>query len=55
MGFLNREGGGPGSRYSNSPETDMFLDRNKPSYAGGMPEMLNARLFEIISAAIAYK
>jgi hypothetical protein len=45
MGFLNREGDGPGSRYSNSPETDMFLDRNKPSYTGGMPEMLNARLF----------
>jgi len=45
MGFLNREGDGPGSRYSNSPETDLFLDRSKPSYTGGMPEMLNARLF----------
>jgi hypothetical protein len=45
MGFLNREGDGPGAPYSNSPETDLFLDRNKPSYAGGLPEMLNARLF----------
>jgi len=45
MGFLNRDGDGPSSRYGNSPETELFLDRNKPSYAGGMPEMLNARLF----------
>jgi len=45
MGFLEREGDGPTGRYSNSPETDLFLDRNKPTYSGGMPEMLNARLF----------
>lgn len=45
MGFLNREGDGAGAHYTNTPETDLFLDRNKPSYTGGMPEMLNARLF----------
>ena len=35
-----------GSRYANTPETDVFLDRNKPSYAGGMLEMCNARLYK---------
>ncbi|MFO0737194.1 MAG: methyltransferase [Labilithrix sp.] len=45
MGFLNREGDGPSARYANTAETDLFLDRNKPTYTGGMPEMLNARLF----------
>jgi len=32
-------------RYANTPETDMFLDRAKPSYAGGILEMANARLY----------
>ena len=32
-------------RYSNTPEADLFLDRAKPSYVGGLLEMLNARLF----------
>ncbi len=45
MGFLNRQGDGTHARYSNTPETDLFLDRNKPTYTGGMPEMLNTRLF----------
>lgn len=45
MGFLEREGDGALAQYRNTAETDLFLDRNKPSYAGGMPEMLNARLF----------
>jgi SAM-dependent methyltransferase len=31
--------------YSNTPETDMFLDRNKPTYIGGMLEMANSRLY----------
>jgi hypothetical protein len=31
--------------YSNTPEADIFLDRNKPSYLGGMLEMANARLY----------
>ncbi|HYP53712.1 MAG TPA: methyltransferase, partial [Pyrinomonadaceae bacterium] len=32
-------------RYSNTAETDMYLDRNKASYLGGMLEMANARLY----------
>lgn len=31
--------------YSNTPEADMFLDRTKPSYIGGMLEMANTRLY----------
>jgi hypothetical protein len=27
------------------PESDLFLDRNKPSYVGGILEMANARLY----------
>ncbi|MCH6554592.1 MAG: methyltransferase, partial [Acidobacteria bacterium] len=32
------------SKYTNTTETDFFLDRAKPSYVGGMLEMANARL-----------
>jgi hypothetical protein len=31
--------------YANSAATGLFLDRNKPSYIGGMLEMANARLY----------
>ncbi|MEJ0088840.1 MAG: methyltransferase [Limisphaerales bacterium] len=31
--------------YSNTPESDLFLDHNKPTYVGGILEMCNARLF----------
>jgi hypothetical protein len=41
LGFLDREG----DRYANTPETDLFLDRKKPSYLGGMLEMANSRLY----------
>ncbi len=41
LGFLRRSNG----TYSNTPETDFFLDRRKPSYIGGVLEMANARLF----------
>ena len=41
LGFLKREAG----IYSNTPETDLFLDRNKPSYIAGILEMANARLY----------
>ncbi len=30
--------------YSNTPETNQFLDRTKPSYMGGILEMCNTRL-----------
>ena len=41
MKFLERRDGA----YSNSPEADFYLDRNKRSYAGGILEMCNARLY----------
>ena len=41
LGFLQREG----NRYGNTPETDLFLDRAKPSYVGGLLEMANQRLY----------
>jgi hypothetical protein len=31
--------------YLNAPAADLFLDRNKPSYVGGLLEMANARLY----------
>ncbi|MBW4574257.1 MAG: hypothetical protein KME08_03135 [Aphanothece sp. CMT-3BRIN-NPC111] len=34
-----------GDRYSNTSETNLFLDRSKPSYMGGLLEMANARLY----------
>ncbi len=41
LGFVTREG----DCYANSPETDFFLDRKKPSYVGGILEMANHRLY----------
>lgn len=41
LGFLERREG----VYSNTPETDLFLDKRKPSYLGGMLEMANSRLY----------
>lgn len=43
--FLEREGDGPAGRYRNTPETAAFLNKKCPTYIGGLPEMLNARLF----------
>ena len=43
--FLDRDGDGPQGKYKNTPETDTFLNKSSPSYIGGMPEMMNARLF----------
>jgi len=41
LGFLEREDG----VYSNTPETDCFLDKHKPTYIGGILEMANHRLY----------
>jgi hypothetical protein len=41
LGFLSRHEG----RYANTAATDLFLDRRKPSYIGGILEMANARLY----------
>ena len=35
----------PDGRYANTAETDLYLDRAKPSYVGGMLEMANVRLY----------
>ncbi|ESU27112.1 putative O-methyltransferase [Flavobacterium limnosediminis JC2902] len=45
FGFLNREGMLETAKYSNSIDTDFFLDKNKPSYIGGLLEMFNNRLY----------
>ncbi|MGX7666603.1 methyltransferase [Flavobacterium pedocola] len=45
MGFLNRSGLLETAEYSNTEETEFFLDKNKPSYVGGILEMANDRLF----------
>jgi predicted O-methyltransferase YrrM len=45
FGFLNREGILETAKYSNSIDTDFFLDSKKPSYIGGILEMLNNRLY----------
>lgn len=45
LGFLQREGILDKAKYSNAPDTDIFLDKNKPSYVGGMLEMCNNRLY----------
>jgi hypothetical protein len=41
LNMLTRDG----DRYANTPATDLFLDRAKPTYIGGMLEMANARLY----------
>jgi hypothetical protein len=41
LGFLERTEG----IYRNTPETDLFLDKAKPSYIGGILEMSNHRLY----------
>ncbi|MBL8548820.1 MAG: hypothetical protein JNJ73_02460 [Hyphomonadaceae bacterium] len=45
LGLLERSGEGAGARYANTPATDVFLDKKKPSYIGGILEMANARLY----------
>src|SRR5260370_19512087 len=41
LGFLQRTEG----QYSNTAATDLFLDKHKPSYIGGILEMANQRLY----------
>ena len=45
LGFLERQGG----VYRNTPATDLFLDKRKPSYIGGVLEMANHRLYRFWS------
>jgi hypothetical protein len=41
LGFLDRHNG----IYSNTPATDLYLDKKKPSYIGGIMEMCNHRSY----------
>jgi hypothetical protein len=41
LGMLERKSG----KYKNTPAANLYLDRAKPSYVGGILEMCNARLF----------
>lgn len=45
LGFINRKGKGWDAVYSNSEDTDLFLDKNKSTYMGGILEMSNNRLY----------
>jgi hypothetical protein len=46
LGFLNRQGIYETAEYSNTAETDFFLDKKKPAYLGGILEMSNNRLYK---------
>ncbi len=45
LGFLEREGIKDSAVYGNSPDADLFLDRNKPTYIGGILQMCNNRIY----------
>ncbi|MDP9080765.1 MAG: acetylserotonin O-methyltransferase [Bacteroidota bacterium] len=45
FGFLKRDGILDTAVYSNTVDTDTFLDKSKPSYIGGILEMMNNRLY----------
>ena len=45
LGFLERTGLKSTSIYKNSPETAIFLDKNKPQYIGGILVMANNRSY----------
>ncbi len=45
FGFLNRDGILETAKYFNGIDTDVFLDKKKPTYIGGMLEMMNNRLY----------
>jgi hypothetical protein len=44
MGVLSRDARG---RYANAPDADLYLDRHKPTYIGGLLENLNAREYRM--------
>ena len=46
LGFLNRNGLKENAMYGNSDDSNLFLDKNKPSYIGGILEMSNNRLYQ---------
>src|SRR4029450_3766909 len=48
--FLERTGDGANARYSNTPESAIFLDRQSAGYIGGILEMASARLYRFWGA-----
>jgi O-methyltransferase domain/Dimerisation domain len=46
LGFLERKGLLQDALYSNAADTDLFLDKNKKTYMGGILEMANSRLYK---------
>lgn len=47
LGFLQKTGNKDTAIYSNTEDSDLFLDKNKLSYMGGILEMANNRLFPL--------
>ena len=45
LGLLARDGDGATSRYANTADTALFLDKRQPAYIGGLLEMANERLY----------
>jgi hypothetical protein len=45
LGFLRKQGEENGLKYSNASDAELYLDRNKDSYVGGLLEMANSRLY----------
>lgn len=45
LGFIERRGLRETALYSNSEDTDLFLDKAKPTYCGGILELANNRLY----------
>ncbi|MGB5236602.1 MAG: methyltransferase [Flavobacteriaceae bacterium] len=45
MGFLHRRGLKETALYSNAPDADLYLDKNKATYIGSLLEMCNNRLY----------
>ena len=43
--FLDRDGDGPEGKYKCTPQTAAFLNKKSHTYIGGLPDMLNSRLF----------
>ncbi len=49
LGMVQRDG----THYRNTPETDLYLDRAKPSYIGGILELSNSRFYGVWGALTA--
>lgn len=49
LGFLERTGLLKEAVYANAPDVDLFLDKHKPSYMGGILEMMDSRSYDLWS------